>query len=176
MAQQPIIYHQQPECTWNYLSILTNNHQDVWTKHNMVTSPNGNISASLALCEGNPLAIGGFPPQKPVTRSLMFSLICTWTNGWVNNRNAGDLRRHRDHYNVAIMYYCKDHYPVLIWCSKSGTFPLFMQNPRYFVQFNAFSHEMTLNSCYFIFKQQTTKQHLSHFNMKWNNEIIFIVK
>ena len=27
--------------------------------------------------------------------AFMFSLICVWTNGWVNNRDAGDLRRHR---------------------------------------------------------------------------------
>ena len=27
---------------------------------------------------------------------LIFSLICAWTNGWVNNRDAGDLRRHGD--------------------------------------------------------------------------------
>ena len=25
--------------------------------------------------------------------ALMFSLICAWINGWVNNREAGDLRR-----------------------------------------------------------------------------------
>ena len=34
----------------------------------------------------------------------MFSLICTWVNGWVDNRMAGDLRRHRAHYNVIIMH------------------------------------------------------------------------
>ena len=28
----------------------------------------------------------------------MFSLICVWINGWVNNREAGDLRRHRAHF------------------------------------------------------------------------------
>ena len=27
--------------------------------------------------------------------ALMFSLICICINGWVNNREAGDLRRHR---------------------------------------------------------------------------------
>ena len=27
--------------------------------------------------------------------ALMFSLICAWTNGWVNNHEAGDLRCHR---------------------------------------------------------------------------------
>ena len=29
--------------------------------------------------------------------SLVFSLICAWINGWVNNREAGDLRRHHPH-------------------------------------------------------------------------------
>ena len=33
----------------------------------------------------------------------MFSLICVWINGWLNNRQAGDLRRHRGHYDVNVM-------------------------------------------------------------------------
>ena len=33
----------------------------------------------------------------------MFSLICKWINGLVNNREAGDLRRHRAHYDVTLM-------------------------------------------------------------------------
>ena len=37
--------------------------------------------------------------------ALMFSLICVWINGWVNNREAGDLRRHRAHYDVTVMSY-----------------------------------------------------------------------
>ena len=36
--------------------------------------------------------------------ALMFSLICAWINGWVNNREAGDLRRHHAHYDVTVMY------------------------------------------------------------------------
>ena len=32
--------------------------------------------------------------------ALMFSLICAWTNGWANNQDPGDLRRHRAHYDV----------------------------------------------------------------------------
>ena len=35
--------------------------------------------------------------------TLMFSLICAWTNGWVNNRGAGDLGRHRARYYVTLM-------------------------------------------------------------------------
>ena len=33
----------------------------------------------------------------------MFSLICARTNCWVNNRDDGDLRRHRAHYNLTVM-------------------------------------------------------------------------
>ena len=64
----------------------------------MMTSSNGNI----------------FPPYWPFVRgihrstvnsphkgqwrpALMFSLICVWINGWVNNREAGDLKRYRAH-------------------------------------------------------------------------------
>ena len=35
--------------------------------------------------------------------ALMFSLICVWINDWVNNREAGDLRRYRAHYDVIVM-------------------------------------------------------------------------
>ena len=33
----------------------------------------------------------------------MFSLICVWINNWVNNSEAGDLRRYRAHYDVIAM-------------------------------------------------------------------------
>ena len=33
----------------------------------------------------------------------MFSLICVWIDDWVNNREAGDLRRQRGHYDVIVM-------------------------------------------------------------------------
>ena len=36
-------------------------------------------------------------------KDLMFSLICAWLNGWVNNREDGDLRRHRTHYDTTVM-------------------------------------------------------------------------
>ena len=35
--------------------------------------------------------------------ALLFSLICTCTNGWTNNRDAGDLIRHCAHYDVTVM-------------------------------------------------------------------------
>ena len=33
----------------------------------------------------------------------MFSLICTLINGWVNNREAGNLRRHGAYYDVTVI-------------------------------------------------------------------------
>ena len=33
----------------------------------------------------------------------MFSLIYAWINDWVNNREAGDLRRQHGHYDVIVM-------------------------------------------------------------------------
>ena len=43
-------------------------------------------------------------PHKGQWRgTLMFSLICHWIKGWVNNHEAGDLRRHQAHYDVIVM-------------------------------------------------------------------------
>ena len=43
-------------------------------------------------------------PHKGQWRgALMFSLICVWINNWVNNREAGDLRRYRAHSDVIVM-------------------------------------------------------------------------
>ena len=43
-------------------------------------------------------------PHKGQWRgALMFSLICTWINGWVNNSEAGDLKCHRAYYNVSVL-------------------------------------------------------------------------
>ena len=43
--------------------------------------------------------------------ALMFPLICAWINVCANNREAGDLRRHRAHYDVTVM--CKWVYSCL---------------------------------------------------------------
>ena len=44
-------------------------------------------------------------PHKSQWRgAFMFSLICAWINCWVNNRKASDLRRHRAHYDVTVIF------------------------------------------------------------------------
>ena len=44
-----------------------------------------------------------FPHKGRWRGALMFSLICVWIKGWENNREAGDLRRYRAHYDVSVM-------------------------------------------------------------------------
>ena len=79
------------------------------------------FSALLALCEGNSSVYGEFPSQKPVTRSFDVSLVWAWTNGWVNNRDAGDLRRHRAHYDVIVLDGRNEGIPDCIAASEEGT-------------------------------------------------------
>ena len=53
---------------------------------------------------GNSPVTGKFPSHRPVTRSFDGFFICAWTNGWVNNQDVGDVRRHRAHYDVTVMW------------------------------------------------------------------------
>ena len=70
-------------------------------------------------------------PHKGQWRgALMFSLICTRINGWVNNGEAGDLRRHHFHYDVTVMIPS----PV----QKPGPSPWF-KSCAYHVDFHDFS-------------------------------------
>ena len=63
-----------------------------WWRHQM-----GLFYVLLTVCAVN-------SPHKGQWRgALIFSLIYAWPSGWVNNRDAGDLRRHRLFYDVIIM-------------------------------------------------------------------------
>ena len=61
------------------------------------------FSALLAICAGNSPVPVNTPHKGQWRGALMFILICTRINGWVKNREAGDLRRHRAHYDVIVM-------------------------------------------------------------------------
>ena len=99
----PLTWKRFPPCSplvhWIHKSPAVSPHRgpvmrsfDPWWRHEMETH-----SALLAICAGNSQHKGQW------RRALMFSLICVWIKGWVNNREAGDLRRHRSHYDVIVM-------------------------------------------------------------------------
>ena len=73
----------------------------------MVTSSNGTIFRVTGHFSGEFTG-----PQKGQWRgALMFSLICVWINDWVNNLEAGDLRRYRAYYDVTVM--SMDNWPSI---------------------------------------------------------------
>ena len=59
--------------------------------------------ALLALCAGNSRWSVNSPTKASGAEPWCLFFICAWINGWVNNREAGDLRRNRVHYDVTLM-------------------------------------------------------------------------
>ena len=80
------------------------------------------------------------PPKGQWRGALMFSLIYARINGWVNNGEAGDSRRHRAHYDITVMYPNAPWFFTFISISRSislkhlrkclhGTRQYYTQNP-----------------------------------------------
>ena len=72
----------------------TNTGGKLWWRHPMET-----FSELLAICAMEFTGHRWIPRTKASDAELWCFLICAWINGWVNNREAGDLRRHRTHYD-----------------------------------------------------------------------------
>ena len=74
------------------------------TIQNIMTSSNGNIICITGPLWGESTSHHMDSPHKGQWhRVLMFSLICTWTNGWANNWDSSDLKHHHIHYDVTVM-------------------------------------------------------------------------
>ena len=77
-----------------------------WSFCVIMTSSNGNIFCVTGLCAGNLSVTGELATQRPVTRrfEIFFEMR-------LNKRlcEAGDLRRHRAHYDVIV---------ILVWQQK----------------------------------------------------------
>ena len=69
-----------------------------WWRHQMET-----FSALLAFMRGIHRSPVNSPHKDQWHGALMFSLVCVWTNGWTNPRDAGDLWRHLTHYGDNVM-------------------------------------------------------------------------
>ena len=76
-----------------------------WLMKYMMTSSNGNIFRVTGHLCGEFTGPRWIPHTKAMQwrGALMFTFICARINGWVNNREAGDLRRNRAHYDVIVM-------------------------------------------------------------------------
>ena len=61
------------------------------------------FSALLALCAGNSPISGEYPAQRPVTRGFDAFVDLSLNKRLSNNREAGDLRHHRAHYDDVIV-------------------------------------------------------------------------
>ena len=108
------------------MNVMTSQIAGNWTLCSIQVNNKENIALlDWHLCKGDPPVTDGFPSQSssnvksvsisyhrsPVNSphkgqwrgALMLSFIRAWINGWVKNRQACDLRRHRAHYDVIVM-------------------------------------------------------------------------
>ena len=70
----------------------------------MMTSSNGNIFRVTGPLCGEFIGHRWIPLTKTSDAELWCCyFISAWINGWVNNGEAGDSRRHRAHYDVTVM-------------------------------------------------------------------------
>ena len=79
-------------CFAFFVATVASSMSFAWWRHQMET-----FSALLALCVGNSPVTGEFLSQMPVTRSFDVSFDLRLNKGWVNSREAGDLRRYHAH-------------------------------------------------------------------------------
>ena len=95
----------------------------------MMTSSNGNIFRVTGHLYREFTGHRWIPLHKGQwCGTLVFSMIWARTNGWVNNRGAGDLRCHRAHYDVIVMAntlrrtfnYCSANAKKQLLSSKRG--------------------------------------------------------
>ena len=96
--------------------------------------------------------------------TLMFSLIFAWTNSWINNRDAGDLRRRCAHYDVTAMAICIKTYEVPQDCTHSKCQPLLLLTELHDFHYNdviisAMASQITsLTTVYSTIYSRTDKQ------------------
>ena len=95
-----IITSHRSQLKWFKQFMMTSSNGLTWWRHQLETFP-----ALLAICAGNKGQRRG---------ALMFSLICVWINGWVNNGEACDSRCYRAHNDIILMYYPGLHFTMLV--------------------------------------------------------------
>ena len=74
-----------------------------------MTSSNGNNFRVSGLLCGEFTGHRWIPRTKATDAEFDVSLICAWTDSWVNKADAGDLRRYRAHHDVIVMLTIKSN-------------------------------------------------------------------
>ena len=121
-----------------------------WWRHQV-----GLFSAVLALCAGNSPVPVNSPHKGQWRGALVFSLICAWINDWVNNRQAGDFRRHRGHYYVIVM--------IFVCIVLNGSHNVLIKHSRKFVFTSPIESKLTC------------VQVISHYlNRGWRSSLTYI--
>ena len=89
-----------------------------------------------------------YPHKGQWRGALMFSLICVWISGWVNNREAGDLRRYLAHYDVIVMapHHDQKQYWLLFGWIHSKKYQTLTQNTLSIIQENALENYVWKNA------------------------------
>ena len=153
---------------------LDQEQKPTWWRHKMEP-----FSALQALCAGNSPVPVNSPHKGQWRGALMFSLICAWINDWVNNREAGDLRRHSGHYVVNVMQWFLFWNVVCKWrpfCCVFGVLTRrwqwqLLQYDRFHPWYTDYVHMTGTNSqCGGRTRQQTNRYNLMKYigrNIHW---------
>ena len=83
--------------------------------HLMMTSSNGSIFRVTGPLCGEFTGLQWIPCTKASDAELWcFLWSAPWINGWVNNREVGDLRRHWAHYDVIVIWWLRWELGIVI--------------------------------------------------------------
>ena len=113
-----------------------------WWRHQMET-----FFALLAICAGNSPAPVNCPHKGQWCGALMLYLVCARINGWVNNREAGDLRLYRAHYDVIVMFWITS---VILTNGENSEPKNFVRRPR--MNRNWLSSDINQQGCLNLFE------------------------
>ena len=94
-----LIFHNYPTLKWNKIFMAS---QLNWLPHDDVIKCK-HFPRYWPFVRGIHRSPVNSPHKGQWRGALMLTLICARINAWVNNREAGDLRRTRVHYDVIVM-------------------------------------------------------------------------
>ena len=98
-----------------------------------------------------------YPHKGQWRKTLMFSLICVWINGIVNNSEVGDLKRYRAHYDVIVLALAISSYQVLRQFLPKSSQQGFCCEYDVWLLFCCCHHSAV---CYIVKKMDHVKEHL----------------